>query len=94
MGLSVSEVILYTAAIILESVIVPLYGVERLSASRKLEKYAKNQSVLSICSFYGGCPHLGGSVKRGSIVYKYLVPLVHRKPMDRYTRIYITKGLI
>ncbi len=56
----------------------PLYGVERLSVSRRLEiyqMYAKNQLVLLICPFYGGCLHLGGSVKRGSTVLAVVVEL-------------------
>ncbi len=30
--------------------------------------YAKINRCFSVCPFYGGCPHLGGSVKRGSPV--------------------------
>ncbi len=28
--------------------------------------YAKINRCCSVCPFYGGCPHLGGSVKSGS----------------------------
>ncbi len=44
----------------------PLYRVERLSVSRRLEIHAIGASELSV---YRGCPHLGGSVKRGSTVH-------------------------
>ncbi len=46
----------------------PLSGVERLSVSRRLEIHYMYAKINWIRPFYGGCPHLGGSVKRGSTV--------------------------
>ena len=51
----------------------PLSGTERLqlSVSRRLKMYkthAKIKRCLSRCPLYGGCPHLGGSVKGSSTV--------------------------
>ena len=41
--------------------------------------HAKIKWCLSCCPLYGGCPHLGGSVKGGSTVYMYVCTYMYTK---------------
>ncbi len=40
----------------------PLYGVENVSRRLEHKMYAKINRCFLICTFYGGCPHVGMSV--------------------------------
>ena len=43
-----------------------------LSEVKNVKTHAIIKWCLSCCPFYGGCPHLGGSVKGGSTVLRVL----------------------